>query len=211
MKKYLAGFGDSTPDRTRRGSFTAKKLLGGEVPAGVGTRAPKKRRPKRKVASTAVIPPDFTCDVRDRRISDFCDELKTINVEKCPNAASLMFRTFLELSMQYYLRQTGHVEQVVKEEKARRQGHPVPSDWHPSLSVMLKYITRDSVGIISDRLLLRAVRQFRSKQKYLSLDSLNSFVHNPYVPPDPTAVRAFWTQLQGLFELLLATSGEQQG
>ena len=208
MEQYLDGFGDSAPDRRKRGSFTAQSLLAGEMPAVVRTRPRKALTPRKKRTATGIVPTGFSCDVKDQRVNDFCEELKKISVVTCPNAAALMFRTFLELSLGYYLRRTGHLRKLRELIRKKDKGQIRPN-WHPSLRDMLNYVADSSTGIIDNALLLRAVDQFRSAQKTISLDSLNLYVHNPYVPPDETALRGFWTRLKDLFEILLAPGDER--
>lgn len=207
MDDYLASFGDSKPDLTKKGRFTAETLLKAttrrkpvvkpEGPSG-------KRRPK--PTPTALIPTSVSCDVNNQRINSVFDELKKLPVARYPNAVALMFRSLLEMSLGYYLDRTGHLVKLTdKTRKAReKKSGKLPRDWHPTLTEMLLYVVDDSSRIISNGNLLKALRKLVSQKKdLLSVDTLNLFVHNQHFYPNEGDLRSFWSQLQGLFEIIL--------
>ena len=212
MQKYLASLGDDTPDLSKRGRLTAQSLLGSAQPIGAAPRerpgAKKKTRPAPK--PLALIPPAFTCEVNNQRINDFFEELKRLRVAQFPNAVGIMLRSLVEMSLSYYLDRTGRLQTLVQkfQEQRAKKGGARPRGWHPTLKQMLAYVVQDSVGIVSNPNLLRGLNKLLSdSDSLLSVDSLDLYVHNPYVCPDEATLRRFWVQLEGLLQITLVEPG----
>ncbi len=206
MEKYLATFGHQKPDLKRKGSFTSDTILKAGTPKTIAPPSATKKKPRPKPIPRALIPSSFPCDVNNQRINDVCSELKKLPVAQCPNAVALMFRSLLEMSLGYYLDRTGHLIKITEKERQKREskGNVLPSDWHPKLTEMLKYVVDKDTDIISNGNLLQALRKLISqKNTLLSIDTLNLFVHNQHFYPNENTLRPFWPQLQGLFEIIL--------
>lgn len=206
MEKYLSSFGTQTPDQTRKGTFTTENLLEGAPKRTRPSSPPPRRRPAPKPIQRGIIPPDCSCDLNNQRINDVFNELAKLPVGRYPNAVALMFRSLLEMSLGYHLDRTGHLSVLVDKERERREkkGGVLPRTWHPTLTQMLQYLVADDDGIISNPNLTRALQKLISdKDSLLSIDTLNLFVHNQHFYPNEDGLRAFWPQLQGLFEIIL--------
>jgi hypothetical protein len=207
IRGYLQGLGTDRPDLSRRGQFTLKSLLGTARPIGVPQDGAGKRPSRRsKPKPLALIPASFICEVNNQRITDFFRELTTLKVAQFPNAVSLMLRSLVELSLSYYLSQTGHMQSLVDKRRgdAKAKDQALPRDWHPTLKQMLAYVVAEADGIVRNPNVLKALRKLLSdKDALLSVDSLDLYVHNPYVPPDEAALRRFWGELEGLLQITL--------
>jgi hypothetical protein len=151
----------------------------------------------------ALIPIIITCDVNNQRINDVFRELIELPVAKYPNAVGLMFRSLLEMALSYHIYRTGHLDIMRDAEKQKRNGK-LPNKWHPTLHEMLVYVARPDSDIIRNSNITGAINKLISqKDSILSIDSLNLFVHNEHFHPTEEILRAFWPQLQGLFEIIL--------
>lgn len=209
MTEYLGRFGHAKPDLTKAGTFTADSITGDSANKKTTPATQKPTtRPKARRASKALIPKDFVCDVRNDRIVAVYGELQHLDVAQYPNAVALLFRSLLEMSLGYYLDRTGYLATMRDDEKKRllRRKNPqnLPRDWHPTLSEMMKYATRDGVGIIVNGNLLRALKKVvAQKEELLSVDTLNLFAHNQHFHPTEPTLRTFWSELQGLLEITL--------
>lgn len=207
MDNYLASFAEKRPNLRRKGKFTADTLLkaaGEKKVRSKGRATGKKQKPKRK--PRALIPGSFTCDVNNERIADVFDELKKLQVAQYPNAVGLMFRSLLEMGLGYYLDRTGRLRKMrtIEQDKRAKKGNKLPRGWHPTLTEMLKYVVDEDTDIISNGNLLKALRRLiAQKQKLLSIDTLNLFVHNQHFSPNEDMLRDLWRYLQGLFEIIL--------
>ena len=205
MDEYLASFGDQKPNLSKKGTFTAETLLKSAAKRRPTTKpSAAKKRPKPKPIPRALIPGSFTCDVNNQRVNDVFNELKKLPLAQYPNAVALMFRSLLEMSLAHYLDRTGHLAKLIEKVRNERETgkYKLPDDWHPTLNQMLKHVV--DTDIINNPNLVRALRKLISqKHMLLSIDTLNLIVHNQHFHPNEDMLRAFWRQLQGLFEIIL--------
>lgn len=203
MDKYLETFADAKPDLKKKGSFTAESLLKATIAKPLPLPKQGQKRAKSKAPSKALIPKTFPCNVNNDRIQKVCDELKRLDVALFPNAVGLMFRSLLEMGLGYHLERTGHLQVITDSHKAKTRDR-VPRDWHPTLTQMLNYVVAEDTDISTNPNLLKTLRKVNSqKAELISIDSLNLFVHNQHFLPTPETLRTFWSQLQGLFEIIL--------
>ncbi len=210
---YIDSFPDDVkPDLTKKGMFTRDTLLKTDnEDKNVATKASgRKTFRKTKPKPKGLIPSSVSCDVNSQRIQNIFDELRTLPVAKYPNAVSVLFRSLLEMNLAYYLHITGELSVLIdnEKEKRRKKNQNLSKDWHPTLSEMLKHVLKPECKIIKNPNLLRVIRKFISeKNELLSQDNLNYFVHNQYYSPNEELLRRFWTQLEGLFQIILVEPG----
>jgi len=210
IKNYLAAFGPEKPDLSKKGKFTATDIIdqGGKFP-GRFRKKPSRKRGGPRPIRPYLIPPHVECNVNNQRINNVFNELRKLRVGAFPNAVALMLRSLLEMGLGYYLDQTGHLTKLVAEMKAKNS--QLPDDWHPTLKEMLKYATRDGIGIITNANLLQAVRRMLSeKNKLLSVDTLHLFVHNEHYYPTEDELRRLWQTLEGFFEIILTEPEDEE-
>lgn len=208
VKRYIGTFSEQErPDLSIKGSFTSDTLLKGkgeEAVEGIVKRGKAVRRPKRK--PTGLIPDNISCDVNNQRVNDTFNELRTLKVAKYPNATAVLFRSLLEMALSHYLHVSGDLYVIIEEEKREleKRNKTLKKGWHPGLKRMLTYITSSKCNIIQNPNMKRVLEKFtRQKDEFLSQDDLNYFVHNQYYAPNEEALRGFWGQLEGLFQIIL--------
>lgn len=202
IKKYLDGISaDHRPNRRRRGAFTSESLLTGKkARAKVARKEVTKSKRKGARVPVGIIPSSVRCELNSPRIDAILTEVKKLRVETFRNSAAVMFRTLLELCVSYYLDETGKIEAILS--KHREKGKK--TDWYPSLRQMLQYLLHDDPDIKLSPLTLKALRKHVSdNESFLSIDSLDAFVHNRRFNPTEEHLRSLWEQFQELFLFLL--------
>ena len=142
-------------------------------------------RRKAPRARSQLIPRDCVLSVTDPRLRDIEQELRKLNVESFPNAVSVMFRVFLELSADCYIEQSGLATSV----DAKLGTKLLDATTH---LVSHKKLTRQQAT---------PVRRAAQSDSYLapSVTVLHQYVHNPHMFPSPNELRISWDNLQPWF------------
>jgi len=147
----------------------------------------KPRRPKRK----ALIPKDCRLNVTNAKIEEISAELQALPLADYPHAISVLFRVFLETSVDEYLTRSG-IAVIVK---------TAGGDRDKSLSKKVEEATKHMIvsGTPKKHLdgILRAVSQ---KDNPLNADTLNGYVHNRFFSPAERDLRVAWDNAQPFFE-----------
>jgi hypothetical protein len=153
------------------------------------SKKPEKRprpRPYRSARQRmALIPGDCVMQVRDARSKQIEMELRRIGLETFPNAVSVLFRVFLELSVDSYI--SRHKLKAIESDKLAAKMQAVVND-----------LTDRS---LLTRLSAAPVRKAMQRESFLvpSIDVLHGYVHNPHIFPAPGDLRAAWDSLQPFF------------
>lgn len=200
--EYLRRFGKETPDRAKRGTFTAGDILGvsgaqDAIPKGMPTPQAKPHRNQ-----TALISKGFVSLSTDRRINDILNELKKISVREFPNAVAFSLRSLIDLTVGGYSDRLGATAKII--EKARTKDNK-PTDWYPSVRQILKVIVGQSTHFSVHPLALKAANMLiADENKPVTMLALDAFAHNKYVTPTEAELRSFWTQIEEAMNMMLA-------
>ena len=128
-----------------------------------------------------LIPALCKLDIDDSRIQNIEQELRTLELETHPNAVAVLFRVFLELTV---------------------DAHRGDDQGGGPLAKRLLQTTCDliSEGRLSENEAI-AVRSAAAKNSFLtpSVTRLQQWVHNPHVAPSPADLRAEWDSLEPWF------------
>ena len=180
-KEHRVKYAESLPE-----SIVVTPILKSGEGVDIGTDVPvqktKPTKKRRQRPRTTLIPPDCVLDITDPRIQDIAKELRRMALNEFTNAVSVLFRVFVELSVDSYI------------ERASLKAEP-----KAKLRVKLQIVVDD---LISQRKLKRQqakpVRRALQKDSFLapSIDLFNEYVHNQYMLPAPTDLRAAWDSLQ---------------
>ncbi len=208
IKKYIDTFSeDEKPDLQKKGHFTSDTLLKTAEENEISISGKKKASIKRsRPKPRGLIPRTVTCDVNNQRINDVYIELRTLQVAKYPNSTAVLFRSLLEMALSHYLDAVNELNVIIEEKKEKRsiKGQKVSKDWHPTLRQMLNHLASPKCKIITNPNIIKVLNKFLSERdELLSHDSLNYFVHNQFYSPNEESLRRFWSQLEGLFQILL--------
>lgn len=159
-----------------------------------GKKTPPKPKPTPKTKTRLTVVPD-TCKINPAppRINKVYNELLTLDATTFPNAASVLLRVFLELSVDHYLEQ-----HHVMAESIRR---------NTVLAKRLKAVADDlhKKNAIPDAL-RKAVTKVADSQHTIaaSVTAFNQYVHNEYVYPKPSEIQTAWDELQPFLEKVWA-------
>jgi hypothetical protein len=155
-------------------------LLDTSIPAPeTKRRAGKKAKPRDRL-----IPADCALSIGEGRLADIERELqKRLSLEGTPNAVSVLFRVFVELSCDTYIGRTKLTGATEKD----------------SLDKKLKTVMKD----LMDKNKLtgkqaQPVRRACAKDSFLcpSVTMMHQYIHNPNMAPSPTDLRSYWNSLQ---------------
>jgi hypothetical protein len=199
VEKYLDSIKESLPDKHRKGAFAASDFHGSPSPKPAKpTVAPKKAASKLR-ESSSVVPFGVRCNVKSTRIREVFGELRVLKLEKNPNASAVLFRILLELSIGHYLDKTKKIAPLLA--TAKKNGKK--DDWYPTLRQMLDAMLKDpdlEIPTLARKKLNQLVSAANSS---LTLDGLDSYVHNRFSPPNARDLRHFWEIFEAIFEVVL--------
>lgn len=167
---------DQVPDIAQPGKHRPKK-------------APPKKKPAPPKARVTVVPASCQINPTPPRINAVYNELAGLDVTSYPNSASVLFRVFLELSVDEHLEQ----HSLMSEQKRR----------NTPLAKRLKAVADDlyAKSEILDAL-RKTVHQVADSQHTFaaSVVAFNQYVHNPYTFPKPGELQVSWDELQPFLE-----------
>lgn len=137
---------------------------------------------------TTLIPRGFTLSIKTPRINEIYQELRKLEIEEFSNAVSVLFRVFLELSVDAY---------------NSKNGLGI-SEMDPLNSKVLA-VARDleSEGKLERKQVI-PVERATQKDTFLATNiyTMHQYVHNPYFSPVPSDLRAMWDNLSVFIEAI---------
>jgi hypothetical protein len=158
------------------------------------------------VYRSTVIPKQFKILISQRRINKIYDELQKLSVDKFVNSAAVLFRVFLELS----------VDDFGRRKRISYKISPKPSPGKSKASLKPQEMTlRQKLKTAADFLennnkatkgQLRGIRSLIANRHHvLSVDSLNAYVHNQDYTPTATDLKTSWDNIEIFVEQLWAS------
>lgn len=181
----------------RASGTTAGKSTGpvsGTTPSGATRRIPPDRK--------TVIPKRFSLAIAQPRINRIYHELQKLNLEQFVNCCAVMFRVFVELSLDDFAQRHHIPLKAMPKPKSSRSGSTSVSSkdmtLRQKLSTVADYLTAND---LLTKAQLRGVRALLSNRDHvLSVDSLNAYVHNKDYSPTPADLKNKWDNLQVFIE-----------
>lgn len=134
-----------------------------------------------------VVPHDCYLEIPENRIHDIYTELKRLQLSQFKNAIAVVFRVFLELSVDDYVKK-----------------HKVPLPAKPSLAQKMKAAAKHlyTAKKLTKNEKLAVDQAANTKLGIASTFTFNQYVHNKNVYPDQDGLRDAWDQLQPFFVVL---------
>lgn len=151
----------------------------------------KKASPTRSNLRASLIPGKFDLPIENPRIRQILEELKHTSMRQSPNAVAVLFRVFLELS----------VDSFIDEHSLFAKGITSASDEKNLIgkcSRVIEYLRTND--LLSKNELKGIQHELKDETSVFSIDSLNAFVHNMHFSPKEDSLRIGWDNVQPFFE-----------
>ena len=140
-----------------------------------------------------LIPRRFKLELPSGKVNDVFIELKELDVTKKRHAVSVLFRVFVEFSLDDYIKKHGITLPLDK------NGHV-----KDSLPVRLEHVKAHVKAnkLLNEKELKPINVALADKASLISPDTLNAYVHSLWMNPDPLALKVSWGSLQLFLERL---------
>ena len=156
-------------------------------PGETKTKAGKlpRRKPKGAGERRSMIPDDDPSDVTQPRCRDLYEELKGLDLNTFPNAAAVLFRVLVELSVSSY---------------CNVRVHPVGD--REKLSSLMRFVLKDlsTQKRISKGDAQPVSKALGNQHHPLNPDTLHYFVHSELAFPDGRTLRGIWDSFAPFFQ-----------
>jgi len=198
FEKYKEELIDYLP--TSSGRFTQKDLLKGTpIPENI-LKTEKSKVKKTFQQSSGIIPRGIPFALEGAtNLKYFYSELKKMPVKSYPNSVAAALRAFLEKTVRMFLKKKKiktlsiNVNGVIEKKKLEDL----------SLGDIMVCITKQEETILEDDNIKKILRQFKSSSDKVSLNALNSIMHNEEYSLEEEEVRKIWDKLEGVFREIL--------
>ncbi|NTF69773.1 hypothetical protein [Rhizobium rhizogenes] len=151
----------------------------------------KKKSPSR---GPALIPRTCVLRVTNTKVAEVTKELRTLPVKTYPHAISVLFRVFLELSVDEYLKRHG-INLTVTVTGGRVTDKKLAKKVEEAVQHMV------STGAPSKEL-TGITKALSDKHNPLHPDTLHAYVHNAFFSPTERDLTVSWDNAQPFFERL---------
>jgi hypothetical protein len=150
-----------------------------------------------------IIPKRFKLSIVQPRINRIYHELQKLNSEQFVNCCAVMFRVFVELSLDDFAQRHNISLRVTQNSKPSAIGSK-PTSKEMTLREKLSIITNflETNGSCNKAELKGVRALIANRDHVLSVDSLNAYVHNKDYSPTPMDLRITWDNLQVFIERL---------
>lgn len=189
IREYLGGFDRrDIPDR--------KKILPAPAPLSrhEGSTVLKGDRIHSRPLSherKRVIPSGVSFAITDKRINVIYSELRRLDVDTCRNAVAVLFRVFLELSVEFYLDEHGITF--------------TPND--KLVNKIRKVVVDMTQQGWLDRMGSKGINSaISSKHGAHSVDTFHAYVHNRRFHPQPADLNTAWDNIEPFFKAVFANT-----
>lgn len=183
-----------TPRRAE--SFDASE--GPHNSSSPSTKHAKKKGQKPTKQQRALIPKSANLNITQPRINDLYHELQDphLEVDEFPNAAGVLFRVFLELSIDAYI--LAHKPPLLTKQQMR---DPNTGSLANKINTVANSMKNENIltklELLPVRRLTQGDRLFDSR-----VTLMNGFVHNNSITPRPSELKAEWNDLTDFFRKL---------
>ncbi len=127
------------------------------------------------------------------KVNDVFFELKKLNVNVYRHAVSVLFRAFFEFTLDNYIEKESI--QLPTDKRGRAKD---------SLKMRYDRVMKQvkSNGLLAEDELKAVNVSFGGRDSWLSLDTINAYVHSQQMNPDPIQLKTMWANIQPLIEKL---------
>ncbi len=184
QRKYIRGFStEDTPDRTK----TLKDSTSIVPSMDPSSKNPAVRSKPISHKRPHLIPPEVHYSIRDRRLNAIYRELRELVLADNRNAAAVLFRVFVELSIELYL-ERHRVPYHENDRLVKKAEHAIQ---HMNDE---KWANKNAVKGIQAGI--------SSQHNPLSFNTFNAYVHNRHFHPSPPELATAWDNVQPFLDVL---------
>lgn len=200
---YINEFLENADTRLTSSNGEVRPISAGTSPStepadGQQTAAPQRQRTRPSTGTRkTLIPSNFRLSIPRPRTNNVFHELRKMNITDYPNAAAVMFRVLLDLSVTEYVRRAklSDKEESLPNQKLRDK-----------LKKTADYLEQQGIMTHAE---LQAVRHAAEDQRVIvALQTFNGFVHEPTFEPIPSDLKVMWDNLQPFIETIWRTMPE---
>lgn len=154
------------------------RTLGSKSPKAVSS--PKPKQPTTQPPRSRLVPRDLSLTISEPRLAEILRELRTLDLDDYKNAVAVLFRVFLELSLDSYI---------------ARHSLTVPERLNVKLTAVAEDLKKH--GKLSPQQLKPIKRAAQADSFFApTITTMHQYVHNQYFFPAPSDLRATWDSLQ---------------
>lgn len=172
--------------------------------SGAPTDIAPKSKPRQKTTAKAelttderkhLIPRKTKISVLAGKSANIFDELKHLNATEHRYAVSVLFRVFVELSLDAFIKATGHTMPQQKDSLLHKFKYTIQY-----LEDNQRMTAKELAGIKTD---------MNDKNSLISPVTMNAYVHSEWMNPDPLRLKISWDNLQLFIENIWAYTHEK--
>lgn len=194
--EYVQSFAtEDKPDLSKTGKARPiEDIQSNEFKSNSKLRPPAKRRSSDPSERKTLVARTAKLNVQVSKIAGIYKEIKTLKVEGFPNAAAVLLRVFLELSVEHYMEVNG-IPLRFKDPKSTRI---LDKSLKQKVQEVVDYLVRNKGYNKKD--FAGVTRALSVERSPLYIDLLNAYVHNRFVIPKPSELKSAWDEAQRFFE-----------
>ena len=184
QQKYIRGFpADSTPDQRQN----LKDSIALAPPLESQSKISLVRSKAISYKRSHLIPTEVHYAIRDKRLNTIYRELRDLDLSSHRNAVAVLFRVFVELSIELYLETQGvtyHENDKLAKKAERAMNHMKEKTW-------------------ADETIVKGIQTgISSQHNPLSFNTFNAYVHNRHFHPSPQDLATAWDNAQPFLDVL---------
>lgn len=183
--KYIEEFLKHEIPQKRNKVKTIWELASLKAPISKPSTATKKRMRSISIERETLIPTDFVIRIHESKINKIYSELKNINCNEYNNAAAVLFRVFVELSIDAYI--SRHRFPIGIDKELYKKANKI-ADHFEKENILTKHE-------------LKGIRTaVNNPHNLLSFNNFNAYVHNRHFSPVPGDLKIAWDNIQLFIE-----------
>ncbi len=187
-KRYISSLNsDYLPNKSTKSSKTW--TLGATQNSPAKTTPRPRRQP---IIRKKLIPSSCTISIGNPKINRIYQELQKIDLIKFPNSTAVLFRVFVELSVDSYLEDNGLVSSV----SAAKSGENL-------MQKVLKVAQHLDQKKQADKTICKGIRSaVKNSDDLLGIDTWHAYVHNNRFSPTSDNLAISWDNIQDFMVIL---------
>lgn len=180
---------------------TAKEwnISGTPKPTSIASKPAVKASGTKSTVSTEdqpnLIPRKFKLELPSGKVNDIFIELRKLDVVTYRHSVSVLMRVFIELTIQQ------HIDFNSIDLPKDKAGYATDK-----LSTRLRFVLEhiEKSNLLAKNVLKPVRVALDNKDSLLAPDTLNSYVHSPWMNPDPLQLKLAWANIQPFVEFIWA-------